>query len=107
MNDSKIYFHNSIECQSCKKKFDSSYFPYIVQRICLYCYEQKHNKTLHKLRYLLALPEKKSIKQQEKPYCPRCNSNLTRKAKFKKMVHSEYFCKSCFLIWNISIDKKD
>jgi hypothetical protein len=100
-SEPKLNFQYEKQCSGCSNLFDAAFYPFSNTTLCLYCYEKKHNKTLHKLRELLTLPDLPSVKQLDKPQCPKCKSSSTRRARLKEMNHSEYFCKDCLLMWEI------
>lgn len=39
--------------------FDSKYFPYKSSELCVYCYEQKHSRTLHEFRKKLGIKDER------------------------------------------------
>lgn len=98
-----LNFQYCKRCNSCLKQMDASFFPSSEKNLCLYCYENVHNRTLHKLRGLLGVQDVPSRKQSttfKKEICPKCCSPSVRKARLKEAKHSMCFCKNCNNIWD-------
>ncbi len=99
LNKIHLNFQAEKKCEICGNNYDASYFQLLHKKICIFCREIKDDKTYHKQRELLGLPQKKSVQHFKTLKCPKCKSISIRKAKLKKENHSKLFCKMCFNIW--------
>jgi hypothetical protein len=99
-NELKSFYQYLRTCDKCRKSIDAAYFPSLTKELCIWCYEKKHKKTLHKMRKRLELPDQSPFKKDLiKQQCPNCGSKRTRKARLKEKFHKKYFCKECQYIW--------